>query len=181
MRTLSGSHRHCGWGLCYCRDPHPSFTRGSRIENRTMQGWPHRGRQNHPQRLVLWLHSADRSTRLPEGVQRDALPSPHRSRTGGAADLRSRHPDPGLVLPLQQLLQGLSLSVAPAVSLGNWRWHAGLQLATLTMVSHAQSSPWGQLAGVPASNTEWAEKQMHPACSLIFTGKSPSLPPFLCY
>lgn len=56
MSTLSGSHRRWGWGLCYCRDPHPSFTRGSRIENRTMQGWPHRGRQNHPQRLVLWLH-----------------------------------------------------------------------------------------------------------------------------
>lgn len=89
------SHRRWGWRLCHCRDPHPSFTGGSRIENRTMQGWLHRGRQNHPQRLTFWLHSADRSTRLPEGVQRDALPSPHRSGTGVAADLQSRHPDPG--------------------------------------------------------------------------------------
>lgn len=42
-----------GQGLCHCRDPYPSFTAGSRIENRTMQGWPHQGRQNHPQRLTL--------------------------------------------------------------------------------------------------------------------------------
>lgn len=172
------SHCRWGWRLCHCRDPHPSFAGGSRIENRTMQGRPHWGRQNHPQRLTFWLHSADRSTRLCREMPCHPLTDPE------LEEQLTCDPDTqiqGLVLPLQQLLQGLSLSVAPAVSLGNWRWHAGLRLATLTTVSHAHSSPWGQLAGVPASNTEWAERQMHPACSLIFTGKSPSLPPFLCH